>query len=577
MQHHVDEFSVTDIRHTLSEAWRVVRERRWWFVFPGCIAAVLAFAGSHFVPRKYTTSMTFERRNDPVLQGVLAERWMMAYAEQRKRLRLDLARDDVIEQTVAKLDLPRGRPRGPNGELMPATPGARQAFCKEIVTGLKSGLLEKTQNRDLVVLDLTMSDPKFAPEILEGILAEYAEVMRTQTMDVMKSAQAFYKERTAQSKLVVERVELQCREYQKNYRGIESVLADPTASERNWLLQDRSRVVEQLDDALAKGDQIDRMLARLDTSDRAEDAEPSEDGEAPGDPSLVPNPRYAQLHDEIQRLRREIADNKKLRSMTDMHPSILTLRKKIESRGEELAETPPRVPAGEVALAVVLATGSSESEYERLTRQRKHLSAGIQRLETRLKNADRDIKTSRRRLNDILENREDYRRVALEAEELRADYNRWHSHLGPLAQALTLENNDRGIHFTITKRPALATKPSAPASLTLILACVAFAVGVGVICVLLAELSDRSFRTTKQLSSSLGIPVIETVDEIITRALRKKRLIRRFVVLPAATTLMLMASTIAGTMAYLSLENPARYDQIKTMPKRAVQDLLGRL
>ena len=83
MQQHVDEFSVTDIRHTVAEAWRVVRERRWWFIFPFCIAATLAFVASHFVPRKYTTTMLFEWRTDPVLQGILSERWMTAYQEQR--------------------------------------------------------------------------------------------------------------------------------------------------------------------------------------------------------------------------------------------------------------------------------------------------------------------------------------------------------------------------------------------------------------------------------------------------------------------------------------------------------------
>ncbi|MCZ6699076.1 MAG: hypothetical protein O7D94_09125, partial [Planctomycetota bacterium] len=83
MHHQVDEFSVTDIRHTISEIWRVVRERRWWFIFPFCVGTTVACAASLFIPRKYTTTMMFERKNDPVLAGMLARRWTRMYDDQR--------------------------------------------------------------------------------------------------------------------------------------------------------------------------------------------------------------------------------------------------------------------------------------------------------------------------------------------------------------------------------------------------------------------------------------------------------------------------------------------------------------
>ena len=197
-------------------------------------------------------------------------------------------------------------------------------------------------------------------------------------------------------------------------------------------------------------------------------------------------------------------------------------------------------------------------------------------IETRIAKIDANIAASRRQRAQILEHRDEYRRIDNEMKEKQAAYLRWKTQLGPLAQALILEENDRGIHFAVTKKPTLATKPSAPASLTLVVACLAFACGAGVICVLIAELADRSFRTTKQLSVSLGVPVIETIDEIVTRAMRKKRLIRRFVLLPATTVVLAAVATFAGSMAWLSLEDPARHNRIKTMPNRAVEHIVGR-
>ena len=140
---------------------------------------------------------------------------------------------------------------------------------------------------------------------------------------------------------------------------------------------------------------------------------------------------------------------------------------------------------------------------------------------------------------------------------------------------MTLEKNDRGIHFAVTQKPYLASKPSAPVSLTIMLACLGIGLAFGAVFGLLKEFVDRSFRTAKQLSTTLGVPVIESVDEIITRAIHRKRMFRQIVLVPALMLLLTASTILAGTMAYFSIENPSRYEQIKTMPQRAVQLVIG--
>src|SRR3989442_3423561 len=117
MQHHIDEFSVTDLRHTLTEVWRVVTDRRRWFLLPFCIVTTLACLASHVVPRRYTATTLFERDNDPVLAGLLGQRWTQAYEEQRQRIDADLADKAAILEILAELNLPRGLPRDDSGAL----------------------------------------------------------------------------------------------------------------------------------------------------------------------------------------------------------------------------------------------------------------------------------------------------------------------------------------------------------------------------------------------------------------------------------------------------------------------------
>jgi len=86
MQHHIDEFSVTDIRHTLQEAWRVMRDRWLYFLFPFLGISTLALVASLWLPRQYTVTTIIQREHDPVLASAVGRNLTEAYAEIRQRM-----------------------------------------------------------------------------------------------------------------------------------------------------------------------------------------------------------------------------------------------------------------------------------------------------------------------------------------------------------------------------------------------------------------------------------------------------------------------------------------------------------
>lgn len=572
MHHQIDEFSVTDIRHTISEVWRVVRERRWWFIFPFCVGTTVACAASLFIPRKYTTTMMFERKNDPVLAGMLAQRWTRMYDDQRKRLRHDLLRDEVIEEVVSELNLPPGLPINAGGELSPEGERARGEFAREIVHGLEPILIEKTTNRDIMQLSLSLTDPTHALEILDGVLRKYEDTMREQTLTFMQSAEEFYTDRIARCGAELSDLDRQLVDLRKKYPGIESSDEDPTAIERSALQLERTKHMDNIDDLLFRMTKITRNIARSTRTDESEQAGPDDALEF--DPvEMTANPRYAALRMEIEKIDREITDNTKLKFMTELHPTIVSLQKLRERRSEELAGTAPRIPADKLPAASPQSVFQSQEDL--LIAQREKLDAEIASSRAKLASIDGRIADSRSLRNDILENREAYRRLEKSSDQVRSEIHAWQGELGPLRNAVTLEKNDRGIHFAVTQKPVRANKPSAPVSLTIMLACLGIGLASGVVLGLLKELVDRSFRTAKQLSTSLGVPVIESVDEIITRTIQRKRLFRQIVLVPALMLLLAASTIVAGTMAYFSIENPSRYEQIKTMPRRAVQLVIG--
>ena len=56
-----------ELRGTVGEVLRIVSVRRWMFIVPFCLVISASFILSLYVPRRYTASTKFERRDDPVL------------------------------------------------------------------------------------------------------------------------------------------------------------------------------------------------------------------------------------------------------------------------------------------------------------------------------------------------------------------------------------------------------------------------------------------------------------------------------------------------------------------------------
>ncbi|MCZ6699153.1 MAG: hypothetical protein O7D94_09510, partial [Planctomycetota bacterium] len=471
-----------------------------------------------------------------------------------------------------ELNLPANLPVAAAGQFSTEGEAARNAFVRKIVHGLQPTLIEKTTNRDIMQLSLSLADPTHAVEILDGVLRKYEDIMRKQTLTFMLSAEEFYVERIARCGAELSDVDRQLADFRKKYPGIHSSDEDPTVFERKDLQLERTRHQDHIDDLRFRRTNLARKIARSKKTGERNPPAPADASEFDG-VEMTTNPKYAALRTEIGKIDHQITDNRKLKFMTDLHPTIVSLRKLRQRRSEELANTVPRIPADSLPAASLAFVVRSQEEL--LIAQREKLDAGIASSRVKLANAEQRIEGSRRLRNDILENREAYWRQEKKAGQIRSELQAWQGELGPLRNAVTLEKNDRGIHFAVTQKPYLASKPSAPVSLTIMLACLGIGLAFGAVFGLLKEFVDRSFRTAKQLSTTLGVPVIESVDEIITRAIYRKRMFRQIVLVPALMLLLTASTIVAGTMAYFSIENPSRYEQIKTMPQRAVQLVIG--
>jgi len=88
----------------------------------------------------------------------------------------------------------------------------------------------------------------------------------------------------------------------------------------------------------------------------------------------------------------------------------------------------------------------------------------------------------------------------------------------------------------------------------------------GAVSVLLKELFDQTFRTTRQVTRSLGLAVLESIDEIVPSSDRARVFRRKLVYAPICATILLSAVGVTCAMAYLSIENPHAYQRLLEVP-----------
>jgi hypothetical protein len=570
MQNHLEEFSVTDIRHTLSEVWRVVCSRRWHFVFPFCIVSAVAMLCSLWVPRQYAGSTVIKREHDPVFAGMVGESWTHPYNEIRQRMNQDLKDVQVIERLLEEMKLPDGLESFANGDLTPKSIAARRAFAEQIVAGLKTVSLEASPQRDVVAIGLALPDAKHIAAILRRIRDQYIATAGAKTVKVLHDVEQFYMTESERCRGQLAEVQKQLLEYELQYPGIDPDVTDKSRAEEASLVVERIQLERTVADLMEKHKAVADEMA----------GKPAAQQQGPGMDDLLPptesNPQYAEIQREIEKVLREITDGKTLRFMTEQHPVIQRLRTRLKSLQEELIRTPRE----QVASARMPVSGESPQESAQAAARKLELrladvAARVGTARTRQAEIEDQLKKLEQRRALAIEHRQDYQKVKQEANRLENELKGWAQNLGPIRHVLTVEDRNRTIHFAMVEDVRETGRPVLPSVRTVMIICFGIGLAVAALTVLLIELLDRSYRTVKQLRTSLGIPVIEGIDEIVTQAIARKRMIRRYFLVPAAAAVAVSLTFLATTLAYLSVENPGEYESLRSAPLNAYRFVIG--
>ena len=571
-----------DMRKNVNNVLHILFVHRWAFFVPCCAAATIVFALSLSYPRTYQASTTFERGEDMLMLNLPLGPGTGSFTHYRTTMRKDILSDEVLTEAVEKL-----------GWVDPAAPGLRDAQGAWTPEGVKAKLAvvgayrphlrvstsSPSEHIDYVTLTYTGPDVEAGKKILDAAKAAYIAQTMVKIRESLDSRHDYFQQQVAGLQ-----EELNGAQQRRN----ELLFTHPRLDPKNpaWINQRiisaesqrkelQARKAEYEEDLSIERQYMETQLARK------TDARTGGTVGATGalvDPSVAEG---ARLRGQLLDVTRKITGLKAGRGMTNAHPEIIDLvarQQWLEQRIELVLDHPPGAVATEAPRVEFILQAPTEPRDDGALVSALGPASGIRlsALKRRIRDMDLAIQTATTDLAGLQDAQrtltpfqESYNRIDTEIAELQGLLLSNQEKKRAFEPALAAIRDGKHIYFKRLKPAFGGSTPVSPkAQATFVLALLA-GLGAGAIFVVLAEVFDHIYRNAGQISRSLGLPVLETIDEIFTSADRRRLLIKRMVLTPMAVALALCATGTSASLAYLSIERPQTFQRIMQLPERA--------
>ena len=257
--------------------------------------------------------------------------------------------------------------------------------------------------------------------------------------------------------------------------------------------------------------------------------------------------RLARLQQELVTLRIKY---------TDLWPDIIRIKDEIERLQKDMAAPKPKPkpvagpPTPEVA-RLQDALGSVETELRLAKQDQTRLKQGIANYQARLDNAPK-------REQEYLDATRDYQGTKELYQTLSRKYD-------DALLAESMEQRQKGEQFRILDSALPSGTPAAPRRSRLLIASLALSLVLGAGAMVLAELLDTSFHSSRDLRAYTTVPILVNIPRIVTGAdLRRRRWRFRL-----AAVGVLVALVVVGGSSYFFAHGNEQLAQLLSRGDRA--------
>ena len=573
----VEDSSFALLRDNVSEALRILMLRRWSFFIPFCLVTCLAAIASHRVKRTYESRTVIERRDHPVLMNL---QQTAATGEFSLFFRPTLARDvrnlDAMARVVENLGLAGTLERNPDGTLTIESQRKCKRIGASLAAGVKVNLTQKGEHFDQIEISYAASDPNLPQKMVDQIKNVYIARTGERLTKMLEDVTEYFGRLARDQWERKGRLEEDLLSFQAEYIGVDPTDPGSLRLKLNSLESEHAelqRTIAGLEREVTMRRHLRERYMREATSRSAAASKADASPYVP-----VKSADALEIEKEIHDIQSTIRELQLTRRMTDRHPDIIEQRKRVARLQQRLrdqykldaARANPGDESGlsdEVASAAVDAATGWNAQTAALYLQIQDREARLAAAQQRLRVVERDITKHQNLMGNVFKYRKTYLFKKDNVEQALDEYHRATDRVAMAESILNADESERGITFTQITPPTPCIRPVRPRSTTVLALSLLVGLAAGAVCVLFKELFDHTYRTTKQVTRSLGIGILESIDEIVTRCDRARRFRRRVLYAPLAVTVLLGGVCLSCAAAYMSVEYPARYERIMRRPR----------
>ncbi len=565
---------LSDMRRMANEIIRVLLLRKWLFFVPCCLGITTALMISQQVQTRFLSKTIFERRDNIVISNLVQKDMPHSFDTLRRSLTYDLTRDEAVQKAVEQTSYVQSLPRTDSGKFTDESRQERAKLIRDVNRNIKIRMLEKSNHLDFIEVAYVGFDPLMSAEIVNALRDNYIEHTRERIASILSDATSFFREQIAIHQEEESSLDLQRTQFEAGFIGID--------------LRDPNSLRDQIKFAKKKRDELERrkkeLLADMDGRTKflngagsVEVGSETENLEL----AVLGDPEVVGITSEIRSIKTQIDQLKRNRRMTDLHPSMIplnTARANLElelqdAKAAALDRIKNEASADNPQGAVAGTAGSMDDR--RVKMEMNALQNMISFNEEDAQAVQEKIDYLNSLVGTLGGKRKEYLAITQNIEAAKGALAVWENNLAQVLRIQDAEINDRGIGFNTIEAARPSERPFSPRWITVWLFCLATGTLLGTAGVLLAELFDRTLRTSDQVANALGVPVISDVAEILSPAVIRRRLIKRVLLQPVLAVALLLLVSFAGLSTYLHIERPDQFSSLMERPSETLMQFLG--
>lgn len=566
------------MRRVLHDGFRLLALHRWVFFVPFCLVACGAFIASLYYPRTYSAMTHFEVRNDPVMSDLPLSAGVASFKFFRNTMVRDLTSAECMAEVVEELGLLKDAERDENGALTRESARRRDALARTYGAHLNVTSTSPSELIDIVRINYTGPDPTIGRSLVDAVKKTYIRRTRAWIKEFLVSQRDYFlgeSEEAAEEVLKAQRSETQLRLDNPHINP-----SDPGSISARIAQLEMERRELQLRRRECEGE----ITAQRQLLVSIEPSAPMFGGPSAPRVSVdeYVSPAAIQILGRMRDIDARVTKLRESRGMTDQHPEI---REMLEERTEleqslvtqrdadqqaSSLEGPPIDTRPESWMQVASSMNAYQGERTRVAVQISALTEKLHDIDAGLTTNEMTLQELEKAKTELYGKQEEFAAVTAQVGKAKQRYAQIGSTLSTIEPAIKAAEQDRLLQFSEGTPAHGSVMPISPKAPTIVLIAVVAGCIAGVLFVILAEVLDHVFRSSGQVGRSLGLPILEAIDEIVTGNDKRRLLVKRAVVSPMLIIVFVACTGLSGSMAYLSITRPWTYQRIRNIPNAAL-------